>query len=102
MGRTCLKAASFVSPISLADRDDQCVGVLVCAVSHRDTQGRRRRHQPEFETLAIEFRDHGVQFLGVDVRDNRQSARDVVTDREVSYPSIFDPEMRSLITGGLN
>ena len=47
-----------------------------------------------------EYRDRGVQFLGIDVRDNRDTARDFVTDRNVQYPSIFDPAMRSLITLG--
>jgi peroxiredoxin len=42
----------------------------------------------------------GVQFLGIDVRDNRNTARDFVTDRNVQYPSIFDPAMRTLITLG--
>ena len=43
-----------------------------------------------------------VQFLGIDVRDNRDTARDFVTDRNVQYPSIFDPSLRSLITLGRN
>jgi hypothetical protein len=41
-----------------------------------------------------------VQFLGTDVRDDRDAARDFVTDRRVTYPSIFDPAMRSLIALG--
>ena len=45
-------------------------------------------------------RGSGVSFLGIDVRDNRDTARDFVTDRNVQYPSIFDPAMRSLITLG--
>ena len=54
------------------------------------------------ETVYAEYRDRGVQFLGIDVRDNRDTARDFVTDRNVEYPSIFDPALRSLITLGRN
>ncbi|QUR66281.1 TlpA family protein disulfide reductase [Mycobacterium spongiae] len=42
----------------------------------------------------------GVSFLGIDVRDTRQAAQDFVTDRHVTFPSIFDPAMRTLIAFG--
>lgn len=43
----------------------------------------------------------GVAFLGIDVRDNEaQSARDFVTDRKVTFPSIYDPSMRTMIAFG--
>lgn len=43
----------------------------------------------------------GVAFLGIDVRDNDIDApRDFVTDRKVSYPSIYDPAMRTMIAFG--
>jgi len=46
-------------------------------------------------------RDSGVSFLGIDVRDNnRQAALDFVQDRHVTYPSIYDPAMRTLIAFG--
>lgn len=46
-------------------------------------------------------RDSGVQFIGIDVRDpQKQAARDFVTDLKVSYPSIWDPEMRTVIALG--
>jgi thiol-disulfide isomerase/thioredoxin len=46
-------------------------------------------------------RGAGVSFLGIDVRDNnRQAALDFVDDRHVSYPSIYDPAMRTLIAFG--
>jgi thiol-disulfide isomerase/thioredoxin len=42
-----------------------------------------------------------VSFLGIDVRDNnRQAALDFVNDRAVTYPSIYDPAMRTLIAFG--
>ncbi|MEJ2863018.1 TlpA family protein disulfide reductase [Actinomycetospora flava] len=39
----------------------------------------------------------GVQFLGIDVRDQRDAAADFVRDRGVVYPSIYDPPGRSLL-----
>jgi len=43
----------------------------------------------------------GVAFLGIDVRDNDIDApRDFVTDRKVTYPSIYDPAMRTMIAFG--
>ena len=46
-------------------------------------------------------RGSGVSFLGIDARDNnRQAALDFVDDRHVTYPSIYDPAMRTLIAFG--
>ena len=46
-------------------------------------------------------RDQGVAFLGIDVRDNEaRAARDFVVDRKVTYPSIYDPAMRTMIAFG--
>lgn len=43
----------------------------------------------------------GVQFLGINVRDpHRDKAQDFVTDNAVSYPSIYDPPMRTLLALG--
>ena len=46
-------------------------------------------------------RANGVALLGIDVRDNnRQAAQDFVSDHHVSFPSIYDPAMRTLIAFG--
>ena len=43
----------------------------------------------------------GVQFLGIDVRDNnRDAAQDFVVDRKITFPSIYDPPMRTMIAFG--
>jgi thiol-disulfide isomerase/thioredoxin len=43
----------------------------------------------------------GVAFLGIDVRDNNMNApRDFVVDRKVTFPSIYDPPMRTMIAFG--
>lgn len=46
-------------------------------------------------------RERGVAFLGIDVRDNNIDApRDFIIDRGVTFPSIYDPPMRTLIAFG--
>nr|WP_221333279.1 TlpA disulfide reductase family protein [Nocardia transvalensis] len=43
----------------------------------------------------------GVAFLGINVRDpQRDKAQDFVADAHVGYPSIYDPEMRTLLALG--
>lgn len=59
-----------------------------------------RTETPELEKVFDETEALGVAFLGIDVRDERSAARDFVTDRNVGYPSIFDPPMRSVIALG--
>jgi thiol-disulfide isomerase/thioredoxin len=46
-------------------------------------------------------RAQGVAFLGIDVRDNNSdAARDFVVDRKITFPSIYDPSMRTMIAFG--
>jgi thiol-disulfide isomerase/thioredoxin len=46
-------------------------------------------------------RARGVAFVGIDVRDNNMNApRDFVVDRKVTFPSIYDPPMRTMIAFG--
>ncbi|MBV8928053.1 MAG: TlpA family protein disulfide reductase [Mycobacteriaceae bacterium] len=45
-------------------------------------------------------RTRGVAFLGIDVRDTADAAKDFVVDRKISYPSIFDPSMRTMLAFG--
>jgi peroxiredoxin len=42
--------------------------------------------------------DREVQFLGINVQDTRQSAADFMTGKQVSFPSIFDPTMRTILS----
>ncbi|NIH82863.1 TlpA family protein disulfide reductase [Amycolatopsis viridis] len=57
-----------------------------------------RTEAPELEKLYTQTQAHGVQVLGLDVRDDDRSApQDFVRDRQLTYPSIFDPPGRSLL-----
>jgi thiol-disulfide isomerase/thioredoxin len=50
-----------------------------------------RDEAPDLRAAAEEF-DGRVQFLGVDILDNRQAAREFIREFDWPYPSIFDPE----------
>ena len=46
-------------------------------------------------------RNEGVAFLGINVRDNDIDApRDFVSDRGITFDSIYDPAMRTMIAFG--
>ncbi|MGA5465287.1 TlpA family protein disulfide reductase [Mycobacterium sp. NPDC050041] len=60
-----------------------------------------RTEMPELQRVYDATRTAGVAFLGIDVRDNnRQAAVDFLIDREVTFPSIYDPPMRTMIALG--
>lgn len=50
-----------------------------------------RLEMPEFQTVHADVAGEGVQFLGVDVKDQRQLAQAFVDSVGVDYPSMFDP-----------
>lgn len=55
----------------------------------------------QLQKVYDQTRDLGVAFLGIDVRDNDIDApRDFVRDRNVTFPSIYDPAMRTMIAFG--
>ena len=85
--------------LSLADYDGQVVVINVwgqwCAPC--------RSEVGDLEQVYESTKDLGVQFLGINVRDNqRDKAQDFVVDNNVGYPSIYDPAMRSLLALGRN
>lgn len=60
-----------------------------------------RTEMPELQQVYDATRSDGVAFLGIDVRDNSRSAAvDFVTDRNITFPSIYDPPMRTMIAFG--
>ncbi len=50
-----------------------------------------RDEQPALERVHREYEDRGVEFLGVDERDDLAAARAWVDEFDVTYPSIQDP-----------
>lgn len=60
-----------------------------------------RTEMPELQKVFDATRPAGVAFLGIDVRDNnRQAAVDFIVDRKVTFRSIYDPPMRTMIALG--
>lgn len=60
-----------------------------------------RGEADDLERAYAATKDLGVQFLGINVRDpQRDKAQDFVTDNKVTYPSIYDPSMRTLVALG--
>jgi len=55
-----------------------------------------RLESTELEQVYRQTHPAGVAFLGIDFRDDRDTARDFVGDRSVTYPSLFDYGGRSL------
>ena len=55
----------------------------------------------QLQKVYDQTRDLGVAFLGIDVRDNDIDApRDFIKDRNITFPSIYDPAMRTMIAFG--
>lgn len=58
-----------------------------------------RSEVDELEKVYEQTKPTGVQLVGVDVQDgDRQSAADFAGDHKLTYPSIYDPPGRSLLT----
>lgn len=49
-----------------------------------------RAEADDLETVYEQNKDKGVAFVGINLRDDRASAKDFVADRKVGYPSIYD------------
>jgi thiol-disulfide isomerase/thioredoxin len=60
-----------------------------------------RTEMPQLQQVYDATKSSGVAFLGIDVRDNNRDAPvDFVTDRNITFPSIYDPAMRTMIAFG--
>ncbi len=53
-----------------------------------------RREQPGLQRLHEEYGGRGVQFLGIDFKDDPAAARTYVDEFGVTYPSVTDPSGR--------
>ncbi|BBY59201.1 TlpA disulfide reductase family protein [Mycolicibacterium sarraceniae] len=83
--------------VSLKDFDGQVVVINVWG----QWCGPCRSEITQLEKVYDQTRNLGVALLGIDVRDNDITApQDFVTDRKVTFPSIYDPAMRTMIAFG--
>jgi thiol-disulfide isomerase/thioredoxin len=87
--------------LSLDDSAGSFAGQLVVINVWGQWCGPCRAEVTQLQQVYDSTRSSGVSFLGIDVRDNnRQAAQDFVNDRHVTFPSIYDPAMRTLIAFG--
>lgn len=80
---------NLVSPgetISVTDFPDEVIVLNVFA----SWCGPCRVEMPTLEKVYEQTRDLGVQFIGINFRDNESAGRDFVTDRAVTFPTIYD------------
>lgn len=56
-----------------------------------------RAEASDLQAVQDKTADQGVQFLGINVRDDQSAAQDFHSDRGITYPSLFDPAGRSLL-----
>jgi thiol-disulfide isomerase/thioredoxin len=56
-----------------------------------------RAEAPALENAAGALAPAGVQFLGINVKDTKSAGADFLASKQVSYPSIYDPSMRTLL-----
>ncbi|MGI5119151.1 TlpA family protein disulfide reductase [Marinactinospora thermotolerans] len=73
-------------PVSLDDYEGDVVVVNFwaswCAPCRAET--------PVLEEVYGEYKDAGLEFLGVNIKDNRTSAEAFERNQEVTYPSLYD------------
>jgi thiol-disulfide isomerase/thioredoxin len=56
-----------------------------------------RAEAPALEEAATALAPAGVQFLGINVKDTKSAGADFLASKQVGYPSIYDPSMRTLL-----
>ncbi|GAA1979939.1 TlpA disulfide reductase family protein [Catenulispora subtropica] len=57
-----------------------------------------QREAPYLEHAYEAYKDKGVQFVGIDTRDDQAQARAFVADKQIGYPNLVDGDDESLLT----
>jgi len=87
------------APLSVADFPGKVVVINLWG----QWCGPCRAEADDLQRVSEATKASGVQFLGVNVRDpQRDKAQDFVRDRAITYPSVYDPPMRSMIALSAN
>ncbi len=96
-----LSGPDLADPSRTISLDGQFAGNVVVVNVWGQWCGPCRAEVAQLQRVYDATRAAGVSLLGIDVRDsNRQAALDFVDDHHVTYPSIYDPAMRTLIAFG--
>lgn len=56
-----------------------------------------RIESSDLQQVSTQLSDEGVQFIGIDIRDQPTLARDFEVEQGITYPSIFDPDSSTLL-----
>ena len=95
-----LEGPELMDPAKTISLDDFTGKVVVINVWGQWC-GPGRTEITQLQEVYDKTRRVGVEFLGIDVRDNnRDAAKDFIIDRKVTFPSIYDPPMRTMIAFG--
>jgi thiol-disulfide isomerase/thioredoxin len=95
-----ISGPELINPSKTVSLDDFAGKVVVINIWGQWC-GPCRSEIPELQKVYDATKAEGVAFLGIDVRDNnRDAAVDFVVDRKVTFPSIYDPAMRTMIAFG--
>lgn len=95
-----LQGPDLMDPAKTLSLDDFAGKVVVINVWGQWC-GPCRTEITQLQQVYDETRAKGVAFLGIDVRDNnRDAAKDFIIDRKITFPSIYDPSMRTMIAFG--
>ncbi|MBD0020655.1 redoxin domain-containing protein [Gordonia pseudamarae] len=85
-----MSGPDVMTDATLSLADERFAGKVVVVNVWGQWCGPCRGEADALEKSYATTKDSGVEFLGINLRDDRQSARDFITDREVRYPSIYD------------
>lgn len=95
-----VRGPSLTDPAKTLSLDDFSGQVVVVNIWGQWC-GPCRSEISELQKVYDATKAQGVAFLGIDVRDNnRQTAVDFIVDHKVTFPSIYDPAMRTMIAFG--